>query len=189
MKNKNMKYRTVDSLQNISNLIDEANTVLGNPEAQNLGKNVSEVVAGGVGGALGGGVSVTTLYMSGVTGLSAAGITSGLAATGRLAVPLLSLAGVTCSPMVAGIGVLSMPVVTGYAICSKLVSLSNNKQLEQEKKRLYKEALKSHDAIISELKEEIRLNGEKTKYLDNLVMLLKKEIGNISSDLEGCVYE
>ena len=69
-----------------------------------------ETSASAVGAALGGAASYTALYFGGITGLSAAGLTSGLAVAGAL----------VGGGMLAGIGVLAAPVailgVAGYAI-------------------------------------------------------------------------
>lgn len=72
---------------------------------------VADAAGAAVGSTLGGAASFTALYFGGVTGLSAAGISSGLATAGLGA------------GMVAGIGVLAAPVailgIAGYAITKK----------------------------------------------------------------------
>lgn len=74
---------------------------------------VADGAAAAVGSALGGAASYTALYIGGTTGLSAVGITSGLATAGS----------VVRGGMVAGIGLLAAPVavlgVAGYAIAKK----------------------------------------------------------------------
>ena len=79
-------------------------------ELKEIHPEAVEAAASAVGMTLGGTASFTALYLGGVTGLSAAGITSGLAAAGAL----------VGGGMVAGIGVLAAPVavlgVVGYAI-------------------------------------------------------------------------
>lgn len=74
---------------------------------------VADGAAAAVGSALGGAASYTALYIGGTTGLSAVGITSGLATAGS----------VVGGGMVAGIGLLAAPVavlgVAGYAIAKK----------------------------------------------------------------------
>ena len=84
---------------------------------EDLRKDHPGVVEGAatmVGGALGGSASLTALFFGGtVTGFSAAGITSGLAAAGA----------VVGGGMVAGVAVLAVPVavlaVGGYAIAKR----------------------------------------------------------------------
>ena len=83
-------------------------------------------------------------------GLSAAGITSGLAAAGG---------------------------IVGGAAHLK------NKQLRQEKERLYKEALSKHDAIIKALKEEADADKERMNYLQSLNILLQRAITDLQKDL------
>ena len=75
---------------------------------------VADAAAAAVGSTLGAGASYTALFFAGkVVGLSGPGITSGLAAAGKL----------VGGKMVAGIGVLAAPVavlgVAGYAISKK----------------------------------------------------------------------
>ena len=70
--------------------------------------------------------------MGSVVGLSAAGITSGLATAG-------SIVG---GGMVAGIFVLAAPVAVLAAGGVGLASYLKNKQLRQEKERIYYEVLK-----------------------------------------------
>ena len=86
---------------------------------------LKSVATAGGSAALGGGlISLPVLWFGGsVTGLSAAGISSGLAAAGGCLAAVLR--GVV-SPMVAGVGVLAAPVValgvSGYAIASAMKS-------------------------------------------------------------------
>ena len=75
--------------------------------------DIAEGLSTAVGSALGAGGSLAALTFLGTTGLSAAGITSGLAAAG-------SIVG---GGMVAGIGVLAAPIailgIAGYALAKK----------------------------------------------------------------------
>lgn len=74
---------------------------------------VVDAAGAAVGSTLGGAASFTALYFGGTVGLSAAGITSGLAAAGAI----------VGGGMVAGVGVLAAPAVVlgvaGYAIAKK----------------------------------------------------------------------
>ncbi len=79
---------------------------------------VNSVAATAGGGALGAGLmSLPALWFGGsVTGLSAAGITTGLSAAGGGVAAALGALGVTVvSPMVAGVAVLAVPVLAGGA--------------------------------------------------------------------------
>ena len=58
-----------------------------------------------------------------------------------------------------------------------------NKQLRQEKERLYKEALLKHKGIIKALKEEADAEKERVDYLQSLNILLQQAIKDLSKDL------
>ena len=85
--------------------------------------------------------------------------------------------------MVAGVFALAAPVAiaagTGVAVASRL----KNKQLGQEKERLYKEALAKHQAIIKALKEESDASAERLEYLRSLNILLERAVNDLKSDL------
>ena len=85
--------------------------------------------------------------------------------------------------MVAGIFVLAAPVAvlagTGVAVAAQL----KNKQLRQEKERLYKEALAKHEAIINAMKEEADADKERMDYLQSLNILLQQAIKDLQADL------
>ena len=91
---------------------------------------VADAAGAAVGSTLGSAASFTALYFGGVTGLSAAGITSGLAAAG------LGFG------MVAGIGVLAAPVaifgIAGYAITKKRRNAKLAAALGRAIEKLYK---------------------------------------------------
>ncbi len=108
-----------------------------------------------------------------VIGLSATGITSGLAAAG----------GFVGGGMVAGVFVLAAPVAILAAGGVGFASHLKNKQLCQEKERLYKEALAKHQAIIKALKDEAEADKEKLDYLQSLNILLARAIDDLKADL------
>ena len=91
---------------------------------------VADAAGAAVGSILGGAASFTTLYFGGVTGLSAVGITSGLATAGLGA------------GMVAGIGVLAAPVaifgIIGYGIAKKRRNAKLAAALGRAIEKLYK---------------------------------------------------
>ena len=109
----------------------------------------------------------------GVVGLSAAGITSGLAAAGA----------VVGGGMVAGVFVLAAPVAGLAAVGVGVASALKNKQLRQEKERLYKEALAKHEAIIREMKKEAHADKERMDYLQSLNIMLQRAINDLRADL------
>ena len=58
-----------------------------------------------------------------------------------------------------------------------------NKQLQQEKERLYKEVLAKHTAIIKAMEEEINASKERLDYLQSLNILLQQAIKDLRKDL------
>ena len=133
----------------------------------------NEKVGGALGAGIGGVGSFAALYGLGTVGLSAAGITSGLAAAG-------SIVG---GGMVAGVFVLAAPAVVLAAGGVGLASHLKNKQLRQEKERLYQEALKKHQAIIQALKDEADADKERLDYLQSLNILLAQAVKELKHDL------
>ena len=169
----NIVFPSVDSLQQVVNVINEAAAAVNDKTRTIRESAIPEVLAGALGASIGGVGSFAALYGMGVVGLSAAGITSGLAAAG----------GIVGGGMVAGVFVLAAPValfaVGGVLLASDL----KNKQLKQEKERLYKEALKKHEGIISALKAEADADKERLDYLQSLNILLTQAIKDLKNDL------
>ena len=172
-KKKDMIFQSSDSLQQVVNVVNEAAYAL-NDKGRTIRKStIPEVLAGALGAGIGGVGSFAALYGLGVVGLSAAGITSGLAAAGA----------VVGSGMAAGIFVLAAPVAVLAAGGVGVVSHLKNKQLRQEKERLYKEALRKHEAIIAALRNEADANRERLDYLQSLNILLTQAIKDLKKDL------
>lgn len=169
----NIVFPSVDSLQQVVNVINEAAAAVNDKTRTIRESAIPEVLAGALGAGLGGVGSFAALYGMGVVGLSAAGITSGLAAAG----------GIVGGGMVAGVFVLAAPVALLAAGGVLLASDLKNKQLKQEKERLYKEALKKHEGIISALKAEADADKERLDYLQSLNILLTQAIKDLKSDL------
>ena len=170
----NIVFPSVDSLQQVVNVINEAAVAVNDKTRTIRESAIPEVLAGALGASIGGVGSFAALYgMGSGVGLSAAGITSGLAAAG----------GIVGGGMVAGVFVLAAPValfaVGGVLLASDL----KNKQLKQEKERLYKEALKKHEGIISALKAEVDADKERLDYLQSLNVLLTQAIKDLKNDL------
>ena len=168
-----MIYKNIESLQPIVNVVNEAANAI-NDKTRTISESaIPEVLAGALGSGIGGIVSFTALYGLGTVGLSAAGITSGLAAAG----------GIIGGGMVAGIFVLAAPIAglaaTGVGIATHL----KNKQLKQEKERLYQEVLRKHQAIIQSLKEETNADQKRLDYLQSLNIMLTKAITDLRKDL------
>lgn len=166
-------FTSLESLQPVVNVVNDAAMALDDKDRTIRESAIPEVVAGALGAGVGGVGSFMALYGLGTVGLSAAGITSGLATAGA----------VVGGGMVAGVFVLAAPVAiaagTGVAVASRL----KNKQLGQEKERLYKEALAKHQAIIMALKEEFDASAERLEYLRSLNILLERAVNDLKSDL------
>lgn len=173
-KKKDMVFQSVESLQQVVNVVNEAAAAVNDKSRTIRESAIPEVLAGALGAGIGGVGSFAALYgLGSVIGLSAAGIASGLATAG-------SIVG---GGMVAGIFVLAAPVAVLAAGGVGLAAHLKNKQLRQEKERLYKEALKKHEAIIQALKSEADADKERLDYLQSLNILLTQAIKDLKKDL------
>ena len=172
-KKKDMNFQSVDSMQSVVNVVNEAAVALNDKNRTIKESAIPEVLAGALGAGIGGVGSFAALYGLGVVGLSAAGITSGLATAGAI----------VGGGMVAGVFVLAAPVAGLAAAGVGVVSHLKNKQLRQEKERLYKEALKKQEAIIKAMKAEADADKERMDYLQSLNILLQQAIKDLRHDL------
>lgn len=172
-KKKDMNFQSVESLQQVVNVINEAAVALNDKTRTIKESAIPEVLSGALGAGIGGIGSFAALYGLGTVGLSAAGITSGLAAAG-------SLVG---GGMVAGVFVLAAPIAILAAGGVGVASHLKSKQLKQEKERLYQEALKKHEAIIRALREEVDADKERLDYLQSLNILLTQALKELKHDL------
>lgn len=172
-KKKEMVFQSVDSLQQVVNVVNEAAAAVQDDKRTIKESAIPEVLAGALGAGIGGVGSFAALYGLGVVGLSAAGITSGLAAAGAL----------VGGGMVAGVFVLAAPVALLAAGGVWTASALKSKQLRQEKERLYKEVLKKHEAIIEALQNEADADKERLDYLQSLNILLTQAIKDFKKDL------
>lgn len=173
-KKKEMKFQSVEALQQVVNVVNEAAAAVSDKSRTIRESAIPEALMGALGAGIGGIGSFAALYgLGSVVGLSAAGITSGLAAAG-------SIVG---GGMVAGVFVLAVPVAALAAGGVGLASHLKNKQLRQEKERLYKEALAKHQAIIKALKDEAEADKERLDYLQSLNILLSRAIDELKADL------
>ena len=173
-KKKEMKFQSVEALQQVVNVVNEAAAAVSDMSRIIRESAIPEVLMGALGAGIGGIGSFAALYgLGSVVGLSAAGITSGLAAAGSL----------VSGGMVAGVFVLAAPVAVLAAGGVGLASHLKNKQLRQEKERLYKEALAKHQAIIKALKDEAEADKERLDYLQSLNILLARAIDDLKADL------
>lgn len=170
---KELNFQSLESMQFVVNIVNEAAAALNDKNRTIKESSIPEVLAGAIGAGIGGAGSFAALYGLGVVGLSAPGITSALAAAGAI----------VGGGMAAGIFVLAAPVVLLGAGGVALASNLKNKQLRQEKERLYKEALKKHEAIIQAMKFEADADKERLDYLQSLNVLLQQAIKDLRMDM------
>jgi hypothetical protein len=115
----------------------------------------SDIAGAAAGAGVGAAASLAALYSLGVTGLSAAGITSGLAAAGAL----------IGGGMVAGIGVLSAPIamlaVGGYA----MLHTRRQSRIKQLQREVLAKAIQKQGAILRRLEEDAHLTAEEVQEL------------------------
>ena len=167
-------FESIDALKPIVSVINEATEALKDPKRIIVNSPIADVLAGALGACAGGIGSFAALFYGGaVVGLSAAGISSGLAAAGAI----------VGGGMAAGVAVLAAPAVVLGGIGVYVAKSYREKKLKQEKERLYQEALRKHAAIIRELKNEAALSKERVDYLHSLNILLQRAINDLKEDL------
>ena len=119
IKKKDMNFQSVESLQSIVNVVNEAAAAVNDKKRTIRESAIPEVLAGALGAGIGGVGSFAALYgLGSVVGLSAAGITSGLAAAG----------GIVGGGMVTGVFVLAAPVAVLGGVGVGVASHLKNKQ-------------------------------------------------------------
>jgi hypothetical protein len=171
---KKMNFKNTDSLKGVRDVLDEADVALKDHSHNIARSKISEALAGALGAGTGGALSFAALFWGGtVTGLSAAGVTSGLAAAGAI----------VGGGMVAGVFVLAAPVAILGGVAYGITTAHNNKQLKEEKERLYNLAIQKHQAIINELKNKASFSIDRIQYLESINILLKKAISELKEDL------
>lgn len=166
-------FKSLDSLEPLIKVINETSEALGDKSRTIVDSPISDVLAAALGAGTGGGMSFAALYTLGMTGLSAAGLTSALATAG-------SIVG---GGMAAGVAVLAAPAVilavSGYGVASYL----RNKKLMQKKQELYAIALEKQNAIIRELKDKHNLSEKRVEYLESLNVLLTQALKDLREDI------
>ena len=171
-----MNFPNMDSLQPVVNIINEASITLGDPTRTIKDSPLIEVFSAAIGTGSGAGVSILALYGLGTVGLSAAGITSALAAAGAI----------VGGGMAAGVLVLAAPVTGLAGVGLAVAKQIKKKQLRQEKKRLYNEAKEKGPLVEAELKkctDNDEVSPERKDILKGLDIMLQKVICELESDL------
>lgn len=174
MKKSEMNFKDSKSLDSVRKVINEANEALNDRSRTIANSAIPETLAGALGAGAGGVASFAALYFGGsVVGLSAAGITSGLAAAG-------SIVG---GGMAAGVAVLAAPAVILGGAAIGITSHIKNKKLAEEKHALYTKAVSKQNAILELLKNKVGQSEERIKYLTSLNILLQAAIRDLKHDL------
>lgn len=168
-----MNFKSLESLENAIKVINEASIAVNDPKRTMKDSPIEESIAGALGAGAGAGVSFAALYFGGTVGLSAAGITSGLAAVG-------SIVG---GGMLAGMAVLAAPIAIGGCVAAVWAAKSKAEKLAQAKELAYKDALRAQTAILKALKEEANADKERIEYLKGINILLQKIIEELKQDL------
>ncbi|WP_315602271.1 hypothetical protein [Treponema socranskii] len=174
MKKSEMNFKDLSSLDSVRKVIDEANEAL-NDSSRTISKSaIPEALSGALGAGAGGLASFAALYFGGsVVGLSAAGITSGLAAAGAI----------VGGGMAAGIAVLAAPVAILGGVGVGVAAHIKNKKLAEEKHTLYTKAVQKQNAIIELLKNKAKMTVERIEYLTGLNTLLQAAVRDLKHDL------
>lgn len=168
-----MKFKSLESLENVQNVIKEADAALNDSSRTISTSAIPEVLAGAAGAGVGGAIGFAALYAGGVARLSAAGITSGLAAAGAL----------IGGGMAAGVAVLAAPAVALAAGGVGVAAHIKNKKLREAKELCYKNAVAKQNLIIKALQKESKGDKARIEYLTSLNALLNAAIRNLKHDL------
>lgn len=172
---KEVIYKNIEALTPVEKVLNEVDKALGDQNRTDSDNDeIKEVLATAGGVAAGAGIGFAGLYFGGVTGLSAAGITSGLAAAG----------GLIGGGMAAGVAVLAAPAVILGIGSYAFVSQRNKRKLKEKKELLLQEAMKKQNAIISELRKSSDDNKARADYLTKLNTLLQSIIIDLEGDLK-----
>ena len=168
-----LNFKNMEALTTVQRVVNEAELALKYQHRTIATSAIPEVLGGVTGMGVGAGGSYAALYFLGTTGLSAAGITSGLSTAGAL----------VGGGMVAGIGVLAAPVallgIAGYG----LLAHRKHKKLMQAKEAMLQRAIQLRDGVIHQLNVENRDNGERLEYLNSLNTMLQAAIRDLQADL------
>ena len=174
MKKSEMNFKDSNSLASVRKVINEANEALNNKSRTIAGSAIPEALAGALGAGVGGVASFAALYFGGsVVGLSAAGITSGLAAAGA----------VVGGGMAAGVAVLAAPVAILGGAAIGIIAHVKNKKRAEENHCLNTKSVEKQNAILELLKNKVGQSEERIEYLTSLNTLLQAAIKDLKHDL------
>lgn len=167
-------YKNSDALVPVEKLVQEAAAAVNDPgRSASTDKDMNEALAAAGGVGAGAAVGYAALYFAGTTGLSAAGITSALAAAGAL----------VGGGMTAGIAIIAAPAVLIGVGAYAWVAQTNKTKLIEKKEMLLQEVLKKHDAVLAAQQKVSEENKERADYLAELNILLQAAIRDLEEDV------
>ena len=158
---KDMRFKDIKSLAPVKGLIEEATLCLKDKNRTINDSSISNALKKSLALGLG---SVTSFVAISHFGLLGAG---------TMMVTPLAMTATAVAPILA-------PAVIGTALVAS--KLKNNK-LKAEKEMLYAEAVAKQNAIINELKNQVKLTQERTDYLESLNIFLTGCINDLKHDL------
>lgn len=170
-----LNFTSIASLKPIASFVAEAGAALNDPTRTINDSSMPEILGAALGASAGAASSFAALWALGVSGVSAAGITSGFAAAGAL----------VGGGMVAGVGVLAAPVAILTAVGYGIFASRRQKLLLQTKQELYVEVMKKHNAIVNELKNKVNAQKDRIDYLNSLLVYLDRAMKDLKSDISA----
>ncbi len=169
-----MNFKDFKSLEAIERILNEASKTLKNKSITINNNKISNSLKIALSASPGVAISYGALYGLGVTGVSAAGLSSGLATAG-------SIIG---GGMAAGVFVLAAPIVGTTLYGYSKVYKSNNEKLTKEIERLYSITTEKLAELNALIKEEANANKERIEYLTSLNYLLLRIIKDLKHDID-----
>ena len=166
-------YKNLESLEPVKKVLNEADIALQDRSRTIETSSIPDALGGALGVGIGGAVSFAALYFGGTVGLSAVGITTGLATAGAI----------VGGGMAAGVAVLAAPVAILGIVGFGLISTSKAKKLKEAKESLLQEIIRKHDAIIRAKSDEINKTKGRADYLESLNIMLQAAIKDLRADL------
>lgn len=176
--NKRANYETFASLDEVKQVINEANRALHTPTSTIKGSPINKALAGAIGGGAGAGIGIGAAGLAGGGAGLAGGAAAGVPAFGFAA----GAAGLGAGAIAA---IVAIPVVVIGGGAFFWAKWRNKKRLIQEKVRLLQEAIRKRDAIIEELSNDVQKAKAHIEHLVAINTLLQKTIGGLTEDLQA----
>ena len=169
----NKIYKNIDALAPVKKVLDEVGQALSDSTRTIKTSDIPEILGAVAGGTVGVGTGLALVSTAGLSGVSAAGLASGLATLGS----------VIGGGMLAGIFVAGAPMAILGTAGYGLIASRNKKKLKQYKETLFQEAVRKHDAIIRELNDKVNMADDRQSYLESLNFMLRQIVKDLEMDL------